>query len=103
LASSASRIRRRQLLPSKTYVAPRTPTERKLAEIWCAVLHLDRVGVADNYLDLGGDSIMAMIMFAMIAQEFAVPVPTATLVEALTIAKLARAIDSAGNAPAHTR
>jgi acyl-CoA synthetase (AMP-forming)/AMP-acid ligase II len=41
------------------YVAPRTETERLLAETWSEVLGLDRCGVFDNFFDLGGHSLMA--------------------------------------------
>jgi aryl carrier-like protein len=44
-------------LNEREYVAPRTPEEQKLAEIWAEVLHLDRVGVDDNLFELGGDSL----------------------------------------------
>jgi hypothetical protein len=40
------------------YVAPRTPTEEILAEIWCNVLGLERVGVFDNFFQLGGHSLL---------------------------------------------
>jgi aryl carrier-like protein len=39
------------------YVAPRSPLERQLADIWAEVLYLDRVGIDDNVFDLGADSI----------------------------------------------
>ncbi|WP_162603898.1 non-ribosomal peptide synthetase, partial [Streptomyces sp. CS014] len=42
------------------YVAPRTPTERVIAEVWSEVLDVDRVGVHDNFFELGGDSIMSV-------------------------------------------
>jgi amino acid adenylation domain-containing protein/FkbM family methyltransferase len=42
------------------YVAPRTPVEEVLASIWCEVLKLDRVGVHDNFFDLGAHSILMM-------------------------------------------
>ncbi|WP_242657317.1 3-oxoacyl-[acyl-carrier-protein] synthase III C-terminal domain-containing protein, partial [Mycobacterium talmoniae] len=42
--------------PRPAYVAPRTGTERLLAEIWCAVLDLDRVGIHDDFFALGGSS-----------------------------------------------
>ncbi|MFG2094578.1 non-ribosomal peptide synthase/polyketide synthase [Streptomyces sp. NPDC048612] len=42
------------------HLAPRTEAERVLAEIWCALLGLDRVGVEDNFFMLGGDSILSI-------------------------------------------
>jgi amino acid adenylation domain-containing protein/non-ribosomal peptide synthase protein (TIGR01720 family) len=47
-----------------TYVAPRTPTEAKLAEIWAGVLGIDRVGIHDNFFELGGDSIQSIQMIS---------------------------------------
>lgn len=42
------------------YVAPRDEKETMLADIWAAVLAMDRVGVTDNFFELGGDSIKAV-------------------------------------------
>ncbi|MER7416461.1 condensation domain-containing protein [Micromonospora peucetia] len=42
------------------HVEPSTPTERILAEVWREVLGVDRVGVRDNFFDLGGDSIAGL-------------------------------------------
>ncbi|MCA1672981.1 MAG: condensation domain-containing protein, partial [Actinobacteria bacterium] len=42
------------------YVAPRTPTEQVLADIWAQVLGVQRVGVQDNFFELGGDSILSI-------------------------------------------
>jgi len=39
------------------YVEPQTDLEKTIASIWCAVLQLERVGVQDNFFDLGGTSI----------------------------------------------
>ena len=41
----------------KAFVAPRTPVEKALADIWSQVLGIDAVGIHDNFLELGGDSI----------------------------------------------
>ena len=86
-------VRREQLPLPHAYVAPRTPTERRLAEIWCAVLSMDRVGVEDTYYDLGGDSFLATTIFGMIEDVFKVTIPLAALAEAPTIAALARKVD----------
>ncbi|MGW7020115.1 non-ribosomal peptide synthase/polyketide synthase [Streptomyces decoyicus] len=45
---------------SGEHLAPRTEAERILAEIWCALLGVERVGVEDNFFMLGGDSILSI-------------------------------------------
>ena len=44
----------------REYVPPRNVLEAALAEVWQEVLGLDRVGINDNFFDLGGDSIMSL-------------------------------------------
>ena len=51
------------------FVAARTETERRLAEIWAAVLRVDRVGARDNFFELGGDSILSLQVVARAARE----------------------------------
>jgi acyl carrier protein len=92
-ASEESRVLRRQLPLPRPYVEPRTQTERKLAAIWCAILNMDLVGIDDSYNDLGGDSFLATVIFAMIEETFRIKMPLAMLAKAPTVAELARAID----------
>ncbi|AZE62385.1 non-ribosomal peptide synthetase [Pseudomonas synxantha] len=42
------------------YVAPRNALEHTLAQIWCAVLNVQQVGLDDNFFELGGDSILSI-------------------------------------------
>ncbi|ACC81527.1 non-ribosomal peptide synthetase [Nostoc punctiforme] len=44
----------------KAFVAPRTPTEKLLTDIWAQVLGLEQVGINDNFFALGGDSIRSI-------------------------------------------
>ncbi|MGH3786768.1 MAG: amino acid adenylation domain-containing protein, partial [Pseudonocardiaceae bacterium] len=53
-------------MPVVEYVAPRTPTEQALAEIWAQVLGVDRVGVYDNFFELGGDSILSIQLISRV-------------------------------------
>lgn len=43
-----------------SFVAPRTWAEKQLADIWADVLGVERVGIHDNFFDLGGDSILSL-------------------------------------------
>lgn len=88
-------VRREQLvLLTRPYVAPRTPTEAQLAGIWAAALCVDRVGVDDGYLELGGDSLTAAMIFSQIEAKIGVRLPMVILNTAPTIAQLAREIDA---------
>ncbi|GCD40788.1 non-ribosomal peptide synthetase [Streptomyces paromomycinus] len=53
---------------AESYVAPRSRTEQRLAEIWGELLRLERVGVDDNFFALGGDSIIAIQMVSRAKQ-----------------------------------
>ncbi len=61
-------------------VAPRTPTEQALAEVWCEVLGLERLGVHDNFFDLGGHSLLAMRAIARIDRRLGVKLDNAMMV-----------------------
>ena len=87
-------VRREQLPLPRPYLAPRTPLEQQLAEIWRTALSMDRVGVEDRYHDLGGDSFLATAIFHSIEEMFRVSIPMSILVDAPTIAELAPKIES---------
>ncbi|MCC6177439.1 MAG: amino acid adenylation domain-containing protein, partial [Chloroflexi bacterium] len=70
------------------YVAPRTPTERTLAEIWGLVLGIEDVGIHDNFFDLGGDSILSMQVVAR-ARQAGLEIHPTHLFQHDTIAELA--------------
>jgi len=74
------------------YVAPSGEYERKIAEIWQAVLGIEQVGLYDNFFDLGGHSLMGTQLISRLRQAFEVNLPLATLFEAPTVAELALAL-----------
>jgi hypothetical protein len=77
------------------YVAPRTETERALAEIWAEVLGLERVGVNDSFFELGGDSFLS-VKASLLAREVGLELGLADVFEHQTVAALARAVGGAG-------
>ncbi|MFN2416202.1 MAG: amino acid adenylation domain-containing protein [Pyrinomonadaceae bacterium] len=74
------------------YVAPRTPVEEALADIWGQVLGIKRVGVHDNFFVLGGHSLMATQLLSRIRGAFDVELPLRSLFEGPTVAEQALAV-----------
>ncbi|HZF11846.1 MAG TPA: amino acid adenylation domain-containing protein [Thermoanaerobaculia bacterium] len=72
-------------------VAPRTPVEAVLVEIWQRVLGRSRVGVHDNFFDLGGDSLLAIQMVSR-ASQAGLRTSVRQLFQHQTIAELAAAM-----------
>ena len=70
-------------------VAPRTPLEARLAEIWSEVLGGGPVGVHDDFFALGGHSLLAIRVLSRIKDAMGVEVPVAALFQAPTVAGLA--------------
>jgi amino acid adenylation domain-containing protein/non-ribosomal peptide synthase protein (TIGR01720 family) len=72
------------------YLAPATPTERLLANIWAEVLGIDRVSRNDNFFELGGDSILG-IQIAARARQAGLAITPSHVFEHQTISELAAA------------
>jgi amino acid adenylation domain-containing protein/non-ribosomal peptide synthase protein (TIGR01720 family) len=68
--------------------APHTDAERRLAEIWSAVLGVERVGIHDNFFELGGDSILSIQVIAR-AKQAGLHLTPRQMFQHQTIAELA--------------
>lgn len=80
--------------PSDSYVAPRNEIETTLAKIWAEVLHLDRVGIHDNFFTIGGDSILSLQIVAK-AHRAAIKVSPKLVFQHHTVAAIAAALEEA--------
>jgi surfactin family lipopeptide synthetase C len=80
-------------LSPDTFVAPETPTEIALAEIWSALLGVAPIGRHDDFFALGGHSLLATQVMARIREDFAPDLPLRLLFEHTTIAQLAEAVE----------
>ncbi|MEW9701480.1 amino acid adenylation domain-containing protein [Paenibacillus sp. SI8] len=68
-----------------TYVAPQTPIEKVLAEVWSQVLGIDKVGVHDHFFEIGGHSLLASQITARIGEHLQVELPLMQFFKAPTI------------------
>jgi amino acid adenylation domain-containing protein/non-ribosomal peptide synthase protein (TIGR01720 family) len=80
------------------YVAPSTPVEAALVEIWKRTLGIERVGVHDNFFELGGDSILSIRVIAR-AKQAGLHVPANLIFLHPTIAELAANLPQTPDAP----
>jgi acyl-CoA synthetase (AMP-forming)/AMP-acid ligase II/acyl carrier protein len=74
------------------YVAPRTPLEEILAEIWAEILEVERVGVTDDFFELGGHSLLAARSIARVRDALGVELSLRTFFQRPTISALAAVI-----------
>ena len=78
---------------AREYVAPRTETERRVAELWSSLLGVPRVGAEDDFFALGGHSLLATRAASRIRESFGVDLPLRELFEASTPAALAARLE----------
>ena len=71
------------------YVAPRTPTEQTVADVWREVLNQDKIGINDNFFDLGGHSLQATRVLTRLSQSAQIDIPLRTFFEHPTVEELA--------------
>jgi amino acid adenylation domain-containing protein len=84
----------------RSYSAPRAPAEKAIAQIWNAVLGVDRVGIDDNFFELGGHSLLLLQTHNRLRASLSPDLPVVALFQYPTIRTLARYLDGgAGERP----
>ncbi|OUL26116.1 non-ribosomal peptide synthetase [Nostoc sp. 106C] len=79
----------------KVYVAPRNTQEEQLTRIWAEVLGLEKIGIYDDFFELGGNSLLIMQLFARICQVFKIDLPIQTIFVAPTVAAFTQRLKNA--------
>jgi acyl carrier protein len=77
---------------ARSYAEPETPVQQTLASIWGQVLAVDRVGVDDDFFDLGGHSLLGVKMLARVQDTLGVEINLARLFDSSTVRELAEAV-----------
>ncbi len=92
--------RRPESLRFRQLVAPRTPSEAALTEIFLDVLGLDSLGVHDSFFELGGHSLLGTVLMTRVREAFGIDLPVLRLFEAPTVEELAALVDAGREAAA---
>lgn len=77
---------------SSPYVSPRNELERAICEIWRGILGLDKIGIDDNFLDLGGESLIATRIAARMRKVFDIEFTVVDLYKAATVSRVSETI-----------
>jgi len=82
------------------YVAPRTPTEALLADIWAEVLKVDRIGIHDNFFELGGYSLRVMQVASILRSRYQCSITVKDVFGTRDLEELAQRLIMTGGLPA---
>ncbi|MFN6563901.1 MAG: amino acid adenylation domain-containing protein [Nostoc sp. ChiSLP01] len=94
LKEITSRQQRQRSQLDIEFVAPRTPIEKAIANLYAEILKLDKVGINDNFFELGGDSILGAILINKLQAQLNEIIHFVVLFDTKTVAKLAAYIEA---------
>ena len=80
---------------AQAFIEPQTPAEKSLASIWTRLLGINRIGINDNYFELGGDSLLATQLASQVRSVFEVELPLVELFRYPTLAEMSTSIEEA--------
>jgi amino acid adenylation domain-containing protein len=84
------------------FVAPRSSTERTIADILSSVLSVPEVGVHDDFFALGGHSLLAVQVISRVCDQLGVTLPLRAIFDAPSVMELAAEVDRLEVAPTAT-
>ncbi|MET9608699.1 amino acid adenylation domain-containing protein [Streptomyces sp. NPDC006512] len=80
-------------LVERPFVAPRTETEKEIAEVWAKALRRESVSVQDDFFESGGNSLIAVGLIRELNARLGVSLPLQSVLESPTVEKLARRLE----------
>ncbi|WP_139281648.1 non-ribosomal peptide synthetase, partial [Vibrio aerogenes] len=83
------------VLVSRSYEAPQSGTESRLAEIWQQLFEMEQIGRNDHFFELGGHSLLAMQLIARVRDEFGQELALATIFAQPVLCDMADAVRAA--------
>jgi amino acid adenylation domain-containing protein len=79
-----------QAPPAASFAAPESKLERSISAIWARELGLEKVGLHDNFFDIGGHSLLLIRIQTLLQQELTVPIAVADMFQYPTVFAMAR-------------
>lgn len=76
------------------FVAPRNEKEKELCEVWQNVLSIEKVGISDDFFDLGGDSLLLISLHTKLCEQFNTDLAIVDLYKYNTVAKLVKKLEN---------
>jgi FkbH-like protein len=76
------------------YVAPGNELEKSICKIWQKILRIEKVGVNDNFFEVGGKSLLGIRVLSRVTQETGVPLRLKHLFDAPTVSLLGKLIET---------
>jgi acyl carrier protein len=77
-----------QLELEKSFAPPRNSVEQVLAEIWQQVLNVERIGIREDFFEMGGHSLLAMQVASRVREDLGIELPIAAVFSCPTVAGL---------------
>jgi amino acid adenylation domain-containing protein len=88
----AHAVREKQYAAEAGHQEPGTPAEEAVAEIWAQILGVSKIGLEDDFFDLGGTSLGLITVVMKMSERFALPLDTSIVTEGATVRALAQAV-----------
>jgi amino acid adenylation domain-containing protein len=82
-----------EIRADQVVIAPATPIEEILIDIWKEILHIESISTSDNFFDIGGNSLLAVQVVSRVRQTLGVDLPFRAMFDSSTAAELANCIE----------